>query len=247
MNTRIIVLAAGKGTRMKMEMPKALAVINGKPIVEHLLISVAASGVDSDPVVVVGFGADEVKRTLGDRYAYVLQEPQLGTGHAVRCAEPVLRGKSDAVMVLYADQPFIRPATIRALAALHEKNRPAFSLMTTTVPDFNDWRAPFFDFGKIVRDGNGNIVKIVEKKDRRPEEDEIKEINPTLFCFDAGWLWEHLPKLTNDNAQKEYYLTDLAQMAIKENAPIASASVAPEETIGVNTKEHLGFAELVAG
>ena len=116
-------------------------------------------------------------------------------------------------------------------------------MMTTTVQDFEDWRRPFYDFGRIVRNAGGEVVGIVEKKDATPEQLSIKELNPALFCFDAQWLWKYLPNIQNKNAQGEYYLTDLIHMAIGDGFRIASMNIDPLESIGVNTPEHLALAE----
>ncbi len=246
MKTRVVVLAGGKGKRMLSEKPKVLIPLQGKPMMSYLLESVASSGVDSEPVIVVGHGAAEVQQTFGPRYTYVLQKSQLGTGHAVQQTEPVLKGKTDAVVVLYGDHPFVRPSTIRDLEALHRRDGPMLTMMTTFVPDFKEWRAPFYDSGRIVRDNKGRIVRIVEKKDALPHELEICEISPSYFCFNAEWLWEHLKKLTNDNARQEYYLTDLVRIAIDGGDAVASMDANPLEGVGVNTAEHLWLARELA-
>ncbi len=239
MNTRIIVLAGGRGKRMQSELAKVLTLLKDKPIIKHLLEAVDASEIDPRPVVVVGWGAEEVKRELGSRYEYVFQEVQLGTGHAVRCAEPALKGKSDAVIVLYGDQPFVRSSMIVKLRDIHEREGKVLTMMTAHVDDFEDWRVPFFDFGRVVRDARGAIARIVEKKDATPDELEIREVNPSFICFDAGWLWSRLGKLTNRNVPREYYLPDLVRIAIDEGEEIASIDINPLESIGVNTPEHL--------
>ena len=243
MTTRVVILAGGKGKRMGQPFAKVLTPLRGTPLIRHLLDAVAASGVDPHPVIVVGFDAEAVKKKLGNGYTYVFQKEQLGTGHAVRSAEAVLRGKADAVLVLYGDQPFIKPATIKALRDLHEKKRPAITMATVTVPSFeNEW-APLYDFGRIIRDGKGRIAAIVERKDATEAELKIRELNPSFFCFDAVWLWSHLSELENKNAAREYYLTDLVRIAIDGGARIASMDVSPLESIGVNTPEHLELVQ----
>jgi bifunctional UDP-N-acetylglucosamine pyrophosphorylase / glucosamine-1-phosphate N-acetyltransferase len=246
MNTRIVILAGGKGKRMRSELPKVLTPLNGRPIMAHLLAAVAAAGIDPRPTIVVGYGADEVKRVFGPNYSYVLQERQLGTGHAVQQTETMLKDAADAIMVLYGDQPFIKPSTIAELHARHAREGRVLTMMTILADDFDAWRAPLFDFGRIVRDADGRIARIVEKKDAVPEELAIRELNPSFFCFNAAWLWNSLKKLTNHNAQDEYYLTDLVQLAISEGETIASMNVSAREGIGVNTPEHLELAKEIS-
>src|SRR3989344_8614953 len=243
MATRIVILAAGKGVRMKSDTPKVLQDLNGKPIISYLADSVLKTGIDPHPVVVVGNDNKQaIRGVLGDAFEYVVQEEQKGTGHAVECMKSVLQGNTDILMVLYGDQPFVSAETIKKLSALYASGNSPLAMMTVKVPDFDDWRAAFYDWGRIVRSADGNIKKIVEKKDATPEELAIREVNPSFFCFRADWLWEHLPKLTARNAQGEYYLVDLVQMAVDEGAPIASMDIDPKESIGVNTQEHLELA-----
>lgn len=245
-NIRVVILAAGKSKRMKSETPKVLVELGGKRMISHLLESVRASGVDDRPLIVVGQGADEVRRALGEGYEYVVQTEQLGTGHAVAAAEAALRGTTEAVMVLYGDHPYIMPETIRAIAEKHFERQPKITMATATIPDFEDWRKPLHDFGRVVRDAAGSIQAIVEKKDATKEQLSIREINPSYFCFDAEWLWENLKKIGDKNAQKEYYLTDLVRIAIDQGKRVLTVDVDPLETIGVNTPEHLELARKFA-
>ena len=256
MKTRVVILAAGKSKRMGADIPKVLLPIGERPMISHLLETVQKIGIDPRPVIVVGSGAESVKSVLANGYEYVVQDQQLGTGHAVLCAEKALRGKADAIVVLYGDNPFIQPETLRKLISLHEKSqsvggvlrgdaghdRPVLTMATTTVDNFEDWRKPLYDFGRIVRNSNGEIQAIVEKKDATPEELAIRELNPSFFCFKAEWLWEALKKIDNANAQKEYYLTDLVRIAIDQGKRVLTVDANPLETIGVNTPEHLELA-----
>ncbi|OGZ02598.1 MAG: hypothetical protein A2946_01525 [Candidatus Liptonbacteria bacterium RIFCSPLOWO2_01_FULL_53_13] len=237
-----MILAAGKGVRMKSETPKVLQDLNGRPIISYLADSVLRAGIDPSPVVVIAKDGDTVRETLGEQFTYVVQDEQLGTGHAVQCAETSLRENGTAIMVLYGDHPFVSAETIKKLSALYASGDAPLAMMTVKVSDFDDWRAAFYDWGRIVRSADRNIKKIVEKKDATPEELAIREVNPSFFCFRADWLWAHLPKLTARNAQGEYYLVDLVQMAVDEGAPIASMDIDPKESIGVNTQEHLELA-----
>ena len=165
MSTRVIVLAAGKGTRMNHGIPKVLIPLGGEPIIQRLLNAVKTTVLDPRPVIVIGHNGDSVRRALGDEYEYVHQKEQLGTGHAVQCAEEIIVGKADAVIVLYGDHPFVRASTISELKALHEREGCIISMMTTTVQDFKDWRALFADFGRVKRSSTGSVIGIVEAKD----------------------------------------------------------------------------------
>ncbi|MCR4327909.1 MAG: NTP transferase domain-containing protein [Patescibacteria group bacterium] len=238
MATRIIILAAGNSTRMN-GVPKMLLEIRGKPMLQCVVDAAVTSGVDVKPVVVVGKNEKMIRAMLGDRCEYVIQEQQLGTGHAVQCAVNTLRDTVNAVAVLYGDNPLVASGTIRRLVEAHVQSVSAITMLTTAIPDFEDWRKPFYDFGRIVRDAQGKIERSVEKKDASPEELDIKELNPSFYCFNAVWLRDHLPKIEQHNAQHECYLTDLVQMAIAEGSKFETIPVSPKEAIGVNTAEQL--------
>ncbi len=237
--TEVVVLAAGYGKRMQSDLPKVLVPLHGKPLAAHVLEAVTASGVSTNPVIVVGQKKELVIETLGPKYRYVTQEEQLGTGHAVLSTAPVLEGKTENILVLNSDVPYIKPASIHMLAEMGENSVAVVTMATVQVPDFEGWRAGFADFGRIIRNASGDIVKIVEKKDASPEELLITEVNSGSYSFKAEWLWKHLLELKNENAQSEYYLTDLVAMACAEGADIASIPIDPREALGVNTKEHL--------
>ncbi len=211
--TEVVILAAGYGKRMESDLPKVLVPLHGKPLVAHVLEAVEASGVSLAPVVIVGQKKELVMETLGPKYRYAVQDEQLGTGHAVLSAAPLLEGKAENVLVLNSDVPYIKPGSIHMLAEMGENSEAVLTMATVLVPDFNEWRAGFFDFGRIVRNESGDIARIVEKKDATPEELLITEVNSGSFSFRAEWLWKHLRELKNENAQSEYYLTDLVAMA----------------------------------
>ncbi|MBI3888944.1 NTP transferase domain-containing protein [Candidatus Nomurabacteria bacterium] len=241
---RIVILAGGKGTRMKSDLPKVLETVKGKPMIKYLLESIEKSGVDSRPAIVVGYKKEEVIKTLGDSYDYVVQDKQLGTGHAVIMTQKILENYADNIMVLYGDHPLISPETIKKLEDMHLKSNSKLTLATFTVPDFEDWRTIFYkNFSRIIRDENGNIVKDVQFKDATDEEKKVRELNPCYFCFESGWLWENLKKLNTDNAQKEYYLTDLVKIAMKEKGKIQSINIDLSEALGINSKEELKILE----
>jgi len=241
---QIIILAAGLGKRMQnKELPKALTPLRGRPLISYLLDSIKESGVCAKPVIVVGKMADMVKAALGPNYTYVFQAEQLGTGHAVMCAKDELAGKAENILILYGDQPLITPETIKKLVATHLSAGPVLTIGTVKVTDFANWRAGFYDFGRINRDLSGNVVGIIEKKDAIEKQWDIKEINPGYYCFAADWLWENLAKLKNENAQKEYYLTDLIGLACQQGQNISTVEIEPKEALGVNNEEHLKLLE----
>ena len=171
--------------------------------------SVDESEVDEKPIVIVGYKKELIIEELGNKYEYINQENQLGTGHAVNLARDYLKDKAENILVLYGDQPFTTPATIKKINEKHLKSKKKITMATFKVPDLEDWRNCFKGFSKIVRDVNGKIIKDVQVKDANEEEQKITELNPSYYCFNAAWLWGALKTLKNDNAHKEYYLTDL--------------------------------------
>lgn len=241
-NTQIVILAAGHGKRMQSDIPKALTSLKGKPFIKHLLDTIKESGVCEKPIIVVGQKGDQVKDFLGGDYTYAVQEEQLGTGHAVMCAENFINN-TDSVLVLYADHPLVSEKTIKDIISAHNENQSTITLATTVVSDFNEWRSAFLSFGRIVRGEDNKILKIIESKDATEEEKNIKEVNPSYLCFNNDWLWKNLKNLKNMNAQNEYYLTDLISMAFSQNEKIATVLIEPREALGVNTKEQLEMIE----
>lgn len=237
-------MAAGKGKRMNSAKLKVLHELKGKPLIEYTVTAVESLTLSNKPVVVVRSDDQSVQNYLGDRVDYAIQEVALGTGQAVMMAESILTNRADNIVVLYGDMPFVTSASLQSLIAKHIEKNNRITLMTTVVSDFSGWRSNFYEYGRIVRGGADNhIIRIVEKKDASPEELEIKELNTAFFCFNAQWLWSHLHKLKNENAQGEYYLTDLVGMAFDEGEKLSSVIVDPKEAVGVNTMEHLSNAE----
>lgn len=242
---RAVILAAGDGKRMKSTTPKVLSLLRGKPLVGHVLDHVEEAGVFSlEPVVVVCANHRLVQDSVKDRAVYAIQELQLGTGHAVAAAEPVLKESADHVAVVYGDMPFLSAASLRRLVERHLERDNTVTLLTVIVPHFEGSLAPFQSFGRIVRrSADGHIARIVEYRDATEEEKKIREVNPSYFCFRASWLWPHVKTLKNENAQGEYYLVDLLKMAIDEGEKISSIPIEPKEALGVNTQEDLILAE----
>ena len=241
--TKIVVLAAGKGRRMGRNIPKVLIPLSGKPIIEYLVESIKQSAVCDKPVVIVApDNKDSIEQALNG-CDYVMQEKQLGTGHAVACTKDFLQNEANNILVLYGDMPFISGETIKKLSQTHLEEEKVLTMATVKISNLNNWAGVFRDFGRIIRGENGQIRKIVEKKDATKGELEIKEINPSYFCFQASWLWQNINGLKNNNQQKEYYLTDLVQMAIDQGEKIASIEIEPHECLGINTPEQLQLAK----
>ncbi len=242
--TRIIILAGGKGTRMNHDhLPKVLVPVKGKPMIRYLLEAVRESGLDRRPIIVVGYKRKLVQSELGGDYDYAVQEEQLGTGHAVLCAKDHIKS-AESVLVLYGDNPYLSPKTIRKLAQKHSKSKNQITMATVKLPDFSDWRSFFYkNFSRIIRGEGGKILRSVEFKDTSEEEKKITEVNPCYFCFNSSWLLREIKKLKRHNAQKEYYLTDLVKIAIESGENIESILVDPSEALAVNSREELELVE----
>lgn len=245
MKYRFIILAAGKGARMKSQTPKPLTLVCGKPILQFLHESVMKTKLDESPIVVIGPERIKLCDSFGGRCSYAVQEEQLGTAHAVQMAKSFVDENTDAVIVLYGDHPFVSTETLLRLSELHEKSKSVITMMTTDVPSFEDWHRAFLHWGRILRNDVGEIVGIREYKDATESEREIRELNPALFCFDTKWLWENLHQLKNENANREFYLTDLIEIAVEQGNKIHSLSISADEAIGINTPEEREIAERV--
>ncbi|MBI2475550.1 NTP transferase domain-containing protein [Candidatus Uhrbacteria bacterium] len=243
MNFRFIILAAGKGKRMHSDIPKALTTVCEKPILQYVYESVMRTGLDKNPIVVIGPERIQLCKSFNGVCTYVVQEEQLGTAHAVQVTRPFIDIKTDAVIVLYGDHPFVSTQTLQRLVALHEQKQVVVTMMTTTVPSFDDWHRAYLHWGRILRDSDNNIVGIREFKDATEKEREIREVNPALYCFDTKWLWEQIGEIKNVNANQEFYLTDLVELAVAQGHKIHSLSIPPEEAVGINTPEEREIAE----
>lgn len=236
MKVTSVLLAAGQGTRMKSDLPKVLHPLCGKPMLQHVLDALKEV-MTEQPVVVVGHGADEVTRYLGESAQTVLQEPQLGTGHAAMQAESLLKGKTDMVIVTYADMPLLRGETFKQLVETQRLNSGPFSLLTVKADNPRG-------FGRIVRKPDGTVEAIVEEYVATPEQKQIKELNVGAYCFDADWLWDALKRIEKNPKKGEYYLTDIVEIAVKDNLPVQAVMHDDFiETIGINTRVHLSEAE----
>lgn len=226
----IVILAAGQGKRMQSNLPKVLHPIAGRAMLSHVLDAAQSLGAQSI-VVVVGHGATQVQHAYADHpgLKFALQQPQLGTGHAVLQAVPLLQedGKEDVTIVLYGDVPLVQPETLRALLAAREEG---LAVLTEILADPTG-------YGRIVRDVNGQVCAIVEHKDANVAQREIKEVNTGIVAAPTGMLKTWLSRLTNNNAQGEYYLTDIIGMAVADGLPVSVAHPAAAfETLGVNSR-----------
>ena len=234
-NKNAIILAAGKGTRMKSKLHKVLHQVCGKTMVEHVLTQLQAADIQNI-VTVVGYGADTVKDALGDQVRYALQKQQLGTGHAVMQTEDLLGELAGQTLVVSGDTPLFTAATFNHLFQYHEQRHAAVTILTSKAPD-----PP--GYGRIVRNEIGIVERIVEQKDASVEEQAIHEINTGVYCFDNQKLFAALKRLTNDNAQGEYYLTDVIGI-LKEEGEIVTAYQMEDfdESMGVNDRSALAKA-----
>ena len=239
MKIQPIILAAGKGTRMNNpDIPKILVPINNRPIISYLLERVK-EGEFLSPTLVVGYQQEKVRQELGDEYTYVVQEEQLGTGHAVQVCESALRGTSDILLIMNGDHPLWTVETMRRLVTEHVVSGAVLSLATLETD-----HPAFHNFGRIIRNEEGIIVGIREYKDCTEEERQIKEVNPSLFCINDTWLWDALKKIDRGNVQGEYYITDLLAIAVEEGKHIGSVKASTwQETLGINTPEQLQEVE----
>ena len=233
-----IVLAAGKSTRMRSKLPKALHPVCGKPILAHILDTLAGAGV-TRRVVVVGHEADTVRKTLDDRYGadallYARQTVQKGTGHAAQMAEPLLSSHKGVVLVLPGDAPLLTSDSLRTLLETHVSARAGATLLTAVLP------GDAGSYGRVLRDGDGNVTGIVEARDATPAELAVREINTSVYAFSAPSLFRALRDLRPNNAQGELYLTDVITLLRTAGEKIA-AEVAgdPDIVLGVNTRVEL--------
>ncbi|MBN1493184.1 MAG: bifunctional N-acetylglucosamine-1-phosphate uridyltransferase/glucosamine-1-phosphate acetyltransferase [Candidatus Omnitrophica bacterium] len=229
-----LVLAAGQGTRMKSEKPKVLHAICGVSLVEHIVSTLSAVKMNKI-VVVVGYKQELVRSSLKDSKAdFVIQKEQLGTAHAVKCARGSLRDFSGDVLVIAGDVPLIQKSTLRSFVGFHRKNRSKATVLTTTV------NAPKA-YGRIVRDGQGHVIRIVEELDASAEEKAIKEINSGIYLFDAKLLFKEVVRIKRNRKKREFYLTDIVEALIEKNITVNAYRIADADQVrGINSRKDLG-------
>ena len=235
MKITAVLLAAGQGTRMKSDLPKVLHPVCGVPMISHALAAARAASSET-PLVVIGHGGERVRTFLGETAQCVLQEPQLGTGHAVLQTEASLRGHTDLVLVTYADMPLLRPETLAHLVETQQHNPGPLTILTVIAADPRG-------FGRVVRGPDGKVQAIVEEAAASGEQLSIEELNVGAYCFSAAWLWDALHRITLSK-KGEYYLTDTVELAVRGGLEVqAVVSDDLAESIGINTRVHLAEAD----
>jgi bifunctional UDP-N-acetylglucosamine pyrophosphorylase/glucosamine-1-phosphate N-acetyltransferase len=235
----VVILAAGKGTRMKSALPKVLHRAGDLPLIEHVFRAAAVLS-PRTTTVIVGHQARLVEQAMGERpgLRFALQEPQLGTGHALLQAEPVLARQTGTVVLLSGDVPLLRRDTLQGLVRTHAGSRAAATVLTAMMEDPHG-------YGRIVRDGGGRITAIVEDKDATPEQRRVAEINSGIYAFDLGPLFGALKQIGASNAQAEYYLPDLVSIYRSRGLTVETMVAGdPQEILGVNSRKEL--AEVTA-
>lgn len=236
MKLKTLILAAGKGTRMKSELPKVLHKVNGIPMVKKIM-NILESLKSEENILILGHKKELVTETLGD-IKYVVQEEQLGTGHAIMMAEDVLKDYEGDVMVVCGDTPLLREETLDKLWKKHRESGAATTVLTSIYED------PF-GYGRIVKE-DGLVKAIVEQKDATPEQAAIKEVNAGVYCFDSKKLFDALGKIDNNNKNGEYYLTDVIGIHVREGERVESYILEDNvEILGVNSKVELATAARV--
>jgi len=234
----VIIMAAGKGTRMQSDLPKVLHRANGRPLIDYVLDT--AYSLDPEKIaIIVGHQAELVKKaTARHRVTAVLQEPQLGTGHAIMQAETLLSDFDGDVLILSGDAPLVTIDTLQNMIAFHCFHRAAATVLTAELDDPTG-------YGRVIREKNSErVLKIVEHKDASEEERAIREINSGVYLFDTQLLFDALGKITTNNVQQEYYLTDVFGICFQNGKKVCAFKTEnPNEILGINTTEQLMEAE----
>lgn len=234
-NTASVILAGGKGTRMKSGLNKLLHEISGKPLVKYVADTVIETGIEKN-IIVIGKNSEEIKKELGKKFEYVVQEEPRGTGHALTLAKPLLKGFYGDLCVLVGDAPFLTPEIVKNLIHKHRQSSADATLITTMFP-----KTP--PYGRVVRDSTGTILRIVEAKDATPDELKIREVNTSHYCFKAEVVLPLLSEIKNDNVQKEYYLTDIFEILSRHKKKIDNLLVEDYHIVlGINTREDFASA-----
>ena len=220
---------------MGSDLPKVLLPLCGRPMLAYILDALSDVGI-TDPIIVVGEGGEEVKKALGDRCRYACQEKQLGSGHAVLCARKAARG-SKHLLVMCGDSPLFRTETVRSLMEAQVRQQATVTLVSAVLEDPHG-------YGRILRSPEGEIAGIVEEEFAADEQRAIKEINGGCYAFDAGWLWENIGSM-RENQAGEYCLTEMVDTAIAQGRRVIAVPAAPDEVLGINTPTQLQAAEAI--
>ncbi len=239
MSLAIVIMAAGKGTRMKSDLAKVLHALNCRPMIHYVLDTAFALNPEKI-VLIVGHQADAVREATNFyRIDYALQSPQLGTGHAVMQAESALNNFEGEVLVLSGDVPLTNAETLMELLKVHREKKAVATVLTATLEDPTG-------YGRVIRGEQGDVLKIVEHKDASPAELAIKEINSGIYAFNKQKLFDALKQISNDNAQGEYYLPDVFKIFFSKGERIAAVTATNfDEIRGINTPEQLKEAEAI--
>lgn len=233
--TVAVILAAGKGVRMKSALPKVLHPILGKPMVSYVIDACRKARVDRT-LLVIGHKADLVQETLGENIEYVLQKQQMGTGHALMTAAQSLKGFHGTILLLAGDTPFLTGPLLKKMIQKHIRSHAAATMMTAIVD-------PPPAYGRIVRDNSGKVQRIVEERDASPAEKKITEVNTSHYCFDAGTVIPLLSKIKSNNDQGEYYLTDIIKILVEAGGRVETIkSKDPMVLMGINSRADLARA-----
>lgn len=234
--TQFVVLAGGKGTRMGVDIPKVLMPFGGTTMIQYLIDNaIRPLSPSLKPIVVVGFESEKVISTLGDVCSYVLQAEQLGTGHAVMEALPSVESSVEQIVVLYGDMPLLKPDTLINLAKVQSQTTSPLTMLTIKVPDYQDWRQGFYNWGRIIRNDDNEIEEVIEVKDATEEQKLITEVTSAHFAIDRAWATLALSMIDNNNNSGEYYLTKLPEIATSQGWVVQSVAGNPREVVGANT------------
>ncbi|MDD4212872.1 MAG: sugar phosphate nucleotidyltransferase [Bacilli bacterium] len=237
MEMSAIILAAGKGTRMKSDHPKCAHIIIDKPMIEYVVDSLKELKVQNI-IAVVGYGKERIMELLGDKVEYAVQEEQLGTAHAVKMARPLLEGKEGITIIAIGDMPFIKKETFYSMVLNHIQERADVTVLTVDHPQ------PY-GYGRILRDDNGQVLRIIEERDCTKDQTAITEINSSVYTVNNKILFSLLDKVKNKNVQKEYYLTDIIDIACKQNLRVKAYKTTDyKELSGINNKLQLMDMEM---
>lgn len=236
MKLKSLILAAGKGTRMKSELPKVIHKVNGVPMIKKIIDILDELKVQEN-ILILGHKKEEILNVIGD-VSYVVQNEQLGTGHAIMMAEPKLKDFQGNILVVCGDTPLLKVETLKKMYEFHMKSRATTTLLTSI------YENPF-GYGRIVKE-NGKIVSIIEEKEASEQEKKIQEINAGVYCFNSKELWETLKKIDNKNEKGEYYLTDIISIQVKENKNVETYLLEDNlEVLGINSKVELAQANII--